>query len=113
MKKLALASSVLLLLALALPALGGDDQSVTLTGQIQCAKCGLHEEGRTKCQNVLVVNKDEATSYYYLVKNEVNEEFGEVCTSSVPVEVTGTLSEKDGKTWLAAEKITRKGTDLS
>lgn len=107
MKKLACLLSITLLLALAGSALAGNDETVTLKGQILCAKCGLKEEGRTECQNVLVVKSGEKTHHYYLDKNEVNEEFGEVCRDAVAVEVTGRVSEKDGKNWIAPEKITK------
>ena len=54
-------SSGLAMVALALAGLIGvaraDDaaKEVTLKGTMQCAKCSLHEEGATKCQDVLTV----------------------------------------------------------
>ena len=105
MKKIALVLSVCLVACLAGSVLASEKETVTLNGRIMCAKCALHEEGRTQCQNVLVVEDQKDEQYYYLVKNAINEEFGEVCTAKVPVEVTGQLSEKDGKQWIAAEKI--------
>jgi hypothetical protein len=84
---------------------GDDPESVTLEGKIVCAKCSLHEEGRTKCQNVLVVEDAGKMQNYYLADTEANKEFGEVCMAKKPVVVTGTVSEKDGQMWLAAAKI--------
>ena len=40
-----------------------------------------------------------------------NVEFGEVCMAQKPVSVTGTVSEKEGKTWLAATKISPVETE--
>jgi len=102
MKKLAILSIVLFLSFSA--GLAGDDP-VTLEGKIVCAKCSLHEEGRAKCQNVLVVEDGDETKNYYLADTEANKEFGEVCMAKKPVVVTGTVSEKDGQMWLAAAKI--------
>lgn len=78
---------------------------VTLEGKIVCAKCALKEEGRDKCQNVLVVEKDDKAMHYYLASNKVADEMGYVCTATKSVQITGTVSEKDGKMWLAATKV--------
>ena len=106
MRKLALVSlAMLVVTALALPAAAGDDKTVTLEGEMVCAKCTLKEEGLDKCQNVLAVEQDGKTAHFYMVKNEANKEFGDVCMVAKEVKVTGTLSEKDGKTWIAATEI--------
>ena len=105
MKKLTTSTlSLLVAFALAVPAFAGEE-SVTLEGKVVCAKCTMKEEGLTKCQNVLVVKKMDEVKNYYLVKNEANAEFGDVCMMEKQVKVTGTVSEKDGKMWLAATKI--------
>ena len=82
----------------------GEADSVTLEGTVMCAKCKLGEEDREECQNVLVVKGDDEPMHYYLTA-DANKEFGDVCMSTPVVRVTGTLSEKDGKSWLAATKI--------
>jgi hypothetical protein len=105
MKRMTTATLLLVAIALAVPAIAGEE-SVTLEGKVICAKCTLKDEGLTQCQNVLVVKKDDMVENYYLVKNEANAEFGDVCTMEKQVRVTGTVSEKDGKMWLAATKIT-------
>lgn len=82
----------------------GEAKAVTLEGTVMCAKCKLGEEDRDKCQNVLVVKGDEKPMHYYLTA-KANEEFGDVCMKTPVVRVTGTVSEEDGKSWLAATKI--------
>ncbi|MDH3284083.1 MAG: DUF6370 family protein [Acidobacteriota bacterium] len=83
---------------------GEKSETVTLEGQIVCAKCSLNEDLKD-CQNVLVVNEGEAAEHFYLTKNSVNEKFGDVCMSKKTVKVTGTVKEKKGENWLTAEKI--------
>ena len=95
--------SVVLMMSVSFAVSG--DEPVTLEGKIVCAKCSLHEEGRAKCQNVLVVEDAGKMQNYYLADTEANKEFGEVCMAKKPVVVTGTVSEKDGQMWLAATKI--------
>ena len=86
-------------------AAAGDTEEVTLEGNVMCAKCALHEEGRTECQNVLVVEDDGDDAHYYLAATEANEELGEVCMATPRVRVTGTVEDKDGHIWLMATKI--------
>ncbi len=83
----------------------GEAEAVTLEGTVMCAKCVLEEEGREKCQNVLVVKEDGKPMHYYLTATEANKGFGDVCMKTPTVRVTGTVSEKDGKTWMDATKI--------
>jgi hypothetical protein len=80
--------------------------TVTLAGNIVCAKCTLKVEGLKECHNVLVVTDDaQRESQYWLVKNDVSKAFGEVCETVKPVTVTGAIEEKDGKHWIAPSKI--------
>ena len=83
----------------------GEGEAVTLEGTVLCAKCAFEEEGRDKCQNVLVVKGDDEPMHYYLTATEANKGFGDVCMKTPTVRVTGTVSEEDGKTWLDATKI--------
>jgi len=85
-------------------AVAGEAETVTVDGKVMCAKCKLGEE-RDKCQNVLVVEKGEKAMHYYLTATDANKEFGDVCTGTPMVRATGTVSEKDGMTWLAATKM--------
>lgn len=86
----------------AAPAIAGE--TVTLEGEVICAKCTLGEDLQ-KCQNVLKVKNGEETTHYYLASTDANKEFGDVCMVAKEVKVTGTVSEKDGKMWLAATEI--------
>ncbi len=90
---------------LAVVAAAGDADEMTLEGNVLCARCALHEEGRTECQNVLVVEDQGEDTHYYLAATEANEELGPVCTATRRVRVTGTVEDKDGHHWLMATKI--------
>jgi hypothetical protein len=81
----------------------------TLTGNVACAKCTLKLAGATECQNVLVV-KDQGgkDDYYYVAKNDVSEKFGHVCKGMKGAVVTGTVEQKDGKTWIVPTKMEEK-----
>jgi len=99
------AAAVLLALACCAVA-GAADVSVTLEGNIVCAKCTLKVEGVDKCQTVLLVkNAAGADVQYWLARNAVAETYGEVCTDIKPVTVTGSIEEKDGRKWIVATKI--------
>ena len=90
-------------LAIAVPAYAADE---TLTGTLMCALCTLKKADAKECQDILVVTKDDkSTIEYYVVKNEVTEKAGEACTVKIPVTITGTVSEKDGKKWVTPTKI--------
>ena len=91
---------------LAAVVLAGDEaQTVTVTGKIVCAKCTLHKAEAKECQSVLVADEKGATTEYYIEKNDVAEKFGHVCKGEKGAVITGTVSQKDGKTWIAATKI--------
>jgi hypothetical protein len=80
----------------------------TLSGTVVCAKCSLKKADAKECQDVLVVKDGEAKAEYYIAKNAVSEKFGHVCSGSKAATVTGTVSEKDGKKWIAATKMEEK-----
>ena len=102
----AVAAAVLLVLAGGAVVAGAADVSVTLEGNIVCAKCTLKVEGVDKCQSVLLVkNAAGKDTQYWLARNAVAEAFGDVCTDIKPVTVTGSIEEKDGRKWIAATKI--------
>jgi hypothetical protein len=81
----------------------------TLTGSIACAKCTLKKADAKECQDVLVVKdaKGQAKEYY-IAKNAVSEKFGHTCNGEKPAVVTGTVADKDGKSWLTATKMEEK-----
>jgi hypothetical protein len=75
-------------------------------GTLVCAKCGLNKADAHECQDVLLVEDGKGTTTeYYITKNEVAEKSGEACTLRIPATVTGSVSQKDGKTWLTPSKI--------
>ena len=53
------------------------------------------------CQNVLLSDGQE----YWLAKSEASDKFGHVCKGEKMAKATGTVSAKDGKTWLTATSI--------
>ena len=91
-------------------ALAAGPAAVTLDGKIVCAKCNLKKADAKVCQNVLIVTgADGKDVEYYVEANEAGSKFGDVCTAVKKVTVTGTVSEKDGRKWIAASKIESKG----
>ena len=105
MKKIATISLVLLIASAVAGSVVAGDKAVTLEGEMICAKCNLKEKGLEECQNVLVVESDGKKEHYYLGKNDVNSGFGDVCMIVKQVRVTGSVSEKDSKMWIAATEI--------
>jgi hypothetical protein len=66
----------------------------------------LNKADAHECQDVLLVDDGKgSTAEYYITKNEVAEKSGEACTLKIPATVTGSVSQKDGKTWLTPSKI--------
>lgn len=101
-----------LALALAAVVLGAGMASasdeVTLQGKIACAKCTLKKADAKECQNVLLVPEAGAKdAEYYIASNPVSDDFGEVCTKTTPATITGTVSERDGRKWIAPSRIER------
>jgi hypothetical protein len=90
-----------------------DGKKVTISGEGMCAKCALKE---TKtCQNAVIETKDGKKTTYYLVANDVAKKAHQrdgFCRATkeepIKVKVTGTVTEKDGKMELTAEKIEKE-----
>jgi len=77
---------------------------VTLSGELVCAKCALHES--PKCQNVLKVTDAGKETKYYLAQNDVAKSNHEhVCSAPEKATVKGTVSEEGGKKVLTASEI--------
>jgi len=108
MRRLVMFAAIAAVLLAGVPAFAGEGE-ITVEGKIVCAKCTLKKADAKECQNVLVVDKKDAQTEYYLVKNEALEAYGHVCQGQKPAIVTGTVMEKDGKTWLTATKIDAPG----
>jgi hypothetical protein len=93
-------------LVIAARALAADE--TTLKGEMVCARCYLNKPDAKECQDVLLVKDARgATAEYYVTKNKVSQESGEACTQAIPATIVGTVSEKDGRKWITASKITK------
>jgi type 1 fimbria pilin len=80
-------------------------KEVTVQGTILCAKCTLHDEAMTECQNVLQVKEGDRVVNYYIVKNDVGKTLGDVCKGKKEAKIQGSVAEKDGRLWLTASKL--------
>ncbi|HEX4823782.1 MAG TPA: DUF6370 family protein [Candidatus Polarisedimenticolaceae bacterium] len=107
MKIVRLLLALVAIIGLASLTFAGDAKDVTVTGKLVCAKCALKVEGQKECQNVIVATVDGKETQYYVAKNKVAEEFGHVCKGEKNVVATGKVTQKDGKNWLDATKITQ------
>jgi hypothetical protein len=73
----------------------------TIKGKGECAKCSLK---KTESCQMAVTTKDGTT--YLVENNDTSKKFHKnICTEEKDVEVTGTVSEKDGKKMITASKI--------
>ena len=86
---------------------GASADETTLKGEMVCAKCYLNKPDAKECQDVLLVKDKGATTEYYVTKNKVSQDSGEACTQAIPATIVGTVSEKDGRKWITATKITK------
>jgi len=105
MKKMKLTMALLAALALTGATTALAAEAVTITGNMVCGKCTLHET--ESCQNVVQVTEGGKTVNYYLKQNKVSKAAHEpICHGdSEKVTVTGTVKEKDGKKTLTPKKI--------
>ena len=96
-----------LFLGASLSALAADDKAKTITGDATCAKCALKEA--KECQNVVLVKDgDKEVKYYMDMTNKVakdNHAKAGFCKGGKTVKVTGTVTEKDGKKFIAPTAI--------
>ncbi len=108
MKKLCLLSLALLLVGLAGASALAEEQTktVTLEGMVMCATCTLHSEGQDECQNILVVERKGKEKVFYLVKNDVYAEFGDVCRATKQIRVTGQVKKEGDRRLLEPTEIT-------
>jgi hypothetical protein len=82
------------------------DKEQTLKGTITCAKCDLKIKGQDKCATVIKVTekKGKDTVYYFDSASDKNYH-KKICRESAKGEVTGTVSEKDGKKMIKVTKV--------
>lgn len=107
MKKLAVLTVALMAVALLGGVVAGEKgKEVTVEGTVMCAMCTLKEGDWKECQNVIQVKKGDEMVNLYIVKNDVAEEFGHVCSGSKDATVTGTVADKDDRTWITPSKMT-------
>jgi Family of unknown function (DUF6370) len=100
--RVGLAFAVVLGLAATLPA--GDQ--TTVTGKVMCAKCSLGKADAKQCQDVLVsTDASGKVTEYYIEKTDAARAFGHVCQNEKAAVVTGTVTEKDGKMWIAPSRM--------
>ena len=86
-------------------ALAEDKKEVTLKGTMVCGKCTL--KLAEKCTNVLQVKEDGKTVNYFIDDKGGKESYHKaICPGKAEqkAEVTGTVSEKDGKKWIKPAK---------
>ena len=108
MQKVVAFVGVCLVVALVSAGVAKAVEEVTLHGTLMCAKCILKKADAKECQDVLVTKDDAGNkTEYYIAANEVSKKFGHTCKSETQAMVMGTVSEKDGKKWIAASKIER------
>jgi len=86
-----------------------DPKVKTITGGAVCAKCSLRES--KSCQNVVLTKENGKKAKYYLlgeVSKKAHARLG-ICTAAedapIPVEVTGEVHEKEGRTEMNVKKI--------
>lgn len=83
-----------------------DKKEVTLKGTMVCGKCTLGV--CKKCTNVLQVKEGDKTVDYFIEDKGNKEKYHKaICPpeSKQDAEVTGTVSEKDGKKWVKPTKV--------
>ncbi len=104
---------IVLFLVLAFNAVsGGADDAVSLDGEIVCARCTLKVKGVNECQNVLLAKDAEGKeTQYWLAAGPAADAFGEVCDSKRPATVVGRVEEKDGRKWIAVDRIDSRQTE--
>jgi hypothetical protein len=101
---------VTLVLALWSGVQGGDKKEVTIKGTIECAKCALAIE--KKCATVIVEKKKvdgKDTDVIYYFETESHKKFhADICSEAKEGSVTGVVSKKGDKNYIAASKVEYK-----
>jgi hypothetical protein len=103
---LTVASCLVVAVALVAPSTTQAAKDVTLTGKITCAKCELKLE--KDCATVIVVKEGGKDTVYYFDEKSHKANHDAICQVGKEGTVTGALSEKDGKKYIAVTKIAFK-----
>jgi hypothetical protein len=101
-----IAFCLLIAVALGTPSTTQAAKDVMLTGKITCAKCELKLE--KDCATVIVVKEGGKDTVYYFDEKSHKANHDAICQMGKEGTVTGTLSEKDGKKYIAVTKVTFK-----
>ena len=102
----AIAFCLMIAMVLVIPSTVQAAKAVTLTGKVTCAKCELKLE--QECATVIVVNENGKDAVYYFDKKSHKANHDAICRTGKEGTVTGTLSEKGGKKYIAVTKIAFK-----
>jgi hypothetical protein len=81
-----------------------DKKEVTLEGTIACAKCTFKADGQKAC-NIAIKVKD---TIYFFDAASSKKYHGEFCMESKEGTVKGTVTEKDGKKYVAVTDLKAK-----
>jgi hypothetical protein len=82
------------------------DKEQTLKGTVTCAKCDLKIKGQTKCATVIQVKDKKGKETVYYFDTDGNKKYHKnICQEARKGEVTGTVSEKDGKKMIKVSKV--------
>ena len=101
-----IAACLIIAVALVVPSTAYAAKEVTLTGKIACAKCEL--KIAKDCATVIVVKEGGKDTVYYFDEKSHKANHDAICQMGKEGTVTGTLSEKDGKKYIAVTKVTFK-----
>jgi hypothetical protein len=100
-----LSLAVALVFALGLAGSAGAADEVTMAGKIVCAKCTLKKADAKECQDVFIDGRSQVE--YYIQADHRDDAAGHQCGGEVKATITGTVSEKDGRTWILPTKVTK------
>jgi hypothetical protein len=94
------------LLAATTTAQAAAGKPVTITGKLACAMCILKQKEVKTCTNVVVVKEGGQDVIYALADNDVTKPFVmAACEKTLPVRVTGLVTEAAGKRTITATKV--------
>jgi hypothetical protein len=80
-----------------------DKKEITVKGDVCCAKCEMKKQDT--CNAVILVRAGDKEEIYYFDADSQEKHGQECCKEKKPATITGTVTEKDGKKWIAVTKI--------